>query len=297
MSQIKRVGITGASGFIGSLLTKMIDVPTTSQYDILTGQDITQTSTQMDCVASSDVIVHLAAISGLKACEDNKDYATLLNTEATVNLAHKAKDAGVRRFIFPSSSAVYGESQDFRMTETHLTDPRSHYGVTKLYAEQIMKLADRHFEVVILRKSNLYGYGMVWKGITVIDKFLEKYLAHEPLPITGTGSQRRDFVHVVDVAGLYAKLAKATKVRSGIYNIGGGECISIRELAEMVNDCGEAILGYRVGLDFKPATSEALWHDFTYDFSKAQREFQFKPSINIKFYIQERLLKHLRERP
>ncbi len=288
-----RTVVTGSSGYVGSVVSKKLKIHKSDQYDILEGRDLTDTSTMLDA-SSADIIVHLAAISGIKACTDDPARATLINTETTIELAKNAKERGCRRFIFASSSAVYGEAQEYKMSESHPTEPRSIYGQTKLAAEKIIELAGKSFEVIILRKSNLYGYALISKGITVLDQFIDRFLKHEPITITGSGSQRRDFLHVMDAVGVYCKLAQAKKTRSGIYNLGGGENPSIRELAEMVNDIGEAIFGYRVGIAYTQSSNEALWHDFAYDFKKSESTFQFKPVFTIDDVIKEKLLIGLR---
>ena len=288
-----RIVVTGSSGFVGSVVCKKLGVKRAERYDLTEGDDLLNPATLSDA-SKADVIIHLAAIAGIKQCQDDPEKARAINTDVTLQLAKEAKAAGTRRFIFASSSAVYGEAQEFRMEETHPTEPRSVYGQTKLDAEKILDLASKTFEVIIIRKSNLYGYGLTYKGITVLDKFIDGFLSKTPFSITGSGGQRRDFLHVIDAAGLYCKLAQAKKVRSGVYNLGGGENPSIRELAEQVNEIGEAIFGYRVGITNTPSTNEAIWHDFLYDYKKAEAQFQFKPVFTLDDVIKERLLIGLR---
>lgn len=284
-----RISITGSEGFLGGVIKKLLSIPYDSQYDILTGKDITRSEVQDEIASKFDILIHLAALSGVKACSNNPDYAKNLNIDSTLELARKLKISGGKRFIFASSSAVYGEACTYKMDESHPVNPRSLYGQTKLAAEKILDLADKKFEIIIFRQSNLYGFGMKWKGITVIDQFIHNYLNKLPLNIIGTGSQKRDFVHVMDVMSLYSKVAQVKKVRSGIYNVGGTETYSIRALAELINDLGESILGYRVPIEFTPANNEVLWHDFKFDYSKAMMEFQYKPVMTLDDYIKERL--------
>ena len=291
------IKVTGSSGYVGSLLCKILNLPLENRFDILdcnNPMDIKHDSVQELICNKADVIVHLAGISGLKACQDNEILSNETNTLATVRLAEKAKKSGVKRFIFASSSAVYGEAQRYRMDEAHPTEPRSSYGQQKLRAEEILKLACKTFEVIILRKSNLYGYGLTCKGITVIDKFLESVVKNEAIIITGTGAQRRDFFHVLDAVIVYKRLALSKKLRSGIYNLGGGETPSIRELAEKINDLADLILSRRSEIQFKPDTLGMMSHDFRYDFSKARCEFGYTPSFTTDFYIKEKLLIELR---
>ncbi len=289
-----KIAVTGASGFLGSWLCKILDVPKDMQFDLPDG-DIRKNDV-LKWIVSADTIIHLAAISGVGDCERNSEKANEINYEATIELAEAARKSRVKKIVFASSSSVYGEANDYHINEQHETIPRGVYGATKLKAERYLsKLTSDSFRIIILRKSNLYGYGIKWKGKTVLDQFIEKYLSKTNITIAGNGTQKRDFVHLYDAARLYKQIALNEKARSGIYNVGGQETISIRALADLVNEIGESILGYRVGVEYIDADSGAGWHDFKYDWSKAQMEFQYQPHFTLDDYIKERIGKWLRE--
>ena len=287
-----RIAITGHEGYLGSLVFRLLSDYHPKGYDIL--NDITKKPNQLDICHNTDVIINLAALSGIKACDDNEVLAMETNCTANIDLCKMAKKFKVKRFIFSSTSAVYGEVEQPLMDELHPTNPRNIYGKTKLWAESILKYADNKFEVIILRQSNLYGMGIKCKGITVIDKFIESAINGTAIKISGDGSQLRDFAHVMDVANLHKKLALAKKVRSGIYNVGGGEILSIKTLANLVNENSKAILGHEVPILFVHSDNGSLFHNFTYDYSKAKMEFQYAPFFSIDYYIKERMLAHLR---
>ena len=294
----RQILVTGSSGFIGSWLCRFLKIPEDLQYDIKKSpeEDITKPET-VKRIANSNatVLIHLAGLSGVKDCEDDSRRARCVNTKATLELARACKASGFKRFIFASTSSVYGETSQYVIDERHPTQPRCEYGLTKLKAERILDLSVKGFEVAILRKSNVYGYGTYWKGRTVIDAFIKQYIDQNPFRITGAGLQKRDFLHIHDAARLYAQIAKSKRVRSGIYNVGGGEVISIRALADLVNNIGESVLGWRCDIEEIPSNSkEASWHDFRYDYQKAQMEFQFKPALTLDDYIKERFLYEIR---
>lgn len=291
---MKKIVVTGANGFIGSWICQIGEIDKSLQYDILNGDDIRFKDVQLDIAHNSECVIHLAAESGIEACQKNPGLALELNTKATIELAEQCKKSGCRRFIFASSSAVYGEAGNYFIDENHPASPRTVYGQSKLGAEKILGLADSNFEVIILRKSNVYGYGMFYKGITVIDRLIEKFIDRQPFEIAGDGAQKRDFVHVQDVANLYLKITRASKVRSGIYNVGGTETVSIRKLAGFVNDIGSSIFGYRVSTNYGKGESGVSWHDFKYDWKKARMEFQYQPKFRIEDYLKERFLLEMR---
>jgi len=288
------ISITGSNGFVGMWLCRALSINNYNRFDVLEGNDITRQSIQKKVVSGHSTVIHLASISGLKACQDDPKKARLINTVATMNLAKLAKRHNVKRFIFASTSAVYGESNSYLMNEQHDLNPRSVYGKTKLAAEKILDLSNNNFTVIILRKSNIFGWGYMWKGITVIDKFIEKYFNKEPFEIRGDGSQKRDFVNLQDIIWLYKEIATAKSVKSGIYNIGGNECISIIALAEMVNSIGEYMFGYRVPIKHHNGDLGMTSHDFKYSSDKARCEFKFVPQFDIKSYLIERFKHEMR---
>ena len=293
----RRITITGNRGYIGAFLERVMRTGghIVTGYDIRTihSDDIRLKETQEVIARNSDVVIHLAALSGVAAC---KEYEIAMETNyvGTTDLALRCKELGVKRFIFASTSAVYGETRSFRLSEDHPKNPRNTYGSSKLYAEKILGNATDEFQVIILRKSNVYGMGLSCKGITVLDKFVESYLRKQPIMIVGSGTQKRDFLHIMDAVRLYAWLAVTPNRNSGVYNVGGGQCISIRELADMVNEIGRNVFGYTVDV----TTSENVrdgFHDYVYDFERVRMEHLFKPAFTLDDYIKERMLMAMRE--
>ncbi len=289
-----KVAVTGASGLVGSWFCTINQIPLCDRYDIQTGQDITDKRLRSEIVKDAGVVLNLAALSGIASCNQDPRLAKRVNEDACVELAKEAKRAGVRRFIQASTSSVYGETSRYRINESHPTEPRSLYGKTKLKAEKILSLSDEEFEVVILRKSNIYGCGMFSKPNTVIDSFLRSYLTKEPMKIAGNGYQKRDFLHIMDVVRLYSQIVQADKVRSGIYNVGGSETMSINQLADTVNEIGNASCGWRVPLEYIQTDGGMTSHEFVYDYSKARMEWQYKPVFTVRDYISEHLFAEMR---
>lgn len=285
---LKKIAVTGSSGFIGSLLCRRLEIPELRRGSRSQGREL-----DLDC----DCLVHLAGLSGIKQCEENPELVYRVNADETLRLAETAKEAGIRRFVFASTSAVYGEAVRSLINEGHPTHPKSVYGKSKLKGEEVFVLADESFEVVVLRKSNVYGYGLSLKGRNAVDLFLERYFARKPIEITGDGAQMRDFIHVMDAVRIYAEVATAEQVKSGIYNVGGPESISILALAEKINKVGKALLGYEVPLEFKPGKEGVQWRGARYDCSKARSGLHYEPIFALEDYLKERMLMTLRERP
>ena len=293
---MSNIAITGSEGFVGSLLRKMLVLPDSQCFDTTIGHDITNPHIIEQICQRANTVIHLGAVSGVVNCEGREPYARLVNTEATINLAERMRDIpGMKRLIFASSASVYGEAEQYIMDEKHPCNPRTVYGLSKLAAERIMQFASRDFHIITLRPSNIYGYGTMWKENTVLNAFIKKYLSNEPIEISGNGSQKRDFVHILDICRLYKLLATTGNLRSGVFNVGGDETLSMRALAEMVNDIGEAILGYRVPVTFKPSAQDSLYHDFIYSSASAKQAFQYSPIFRVSDFIKERFMMHLRK--
>jgi len=162
--------LTGSDGFIGSWLKNYLKLPQERCFDILHGRDMCERQYQEMVCQENATLILLHAISGIKQCNDDPDRAHRTNTESIIQIAELAKKRGVKRIIFASSSSVYGEVNSYHIEEDHPTKPRSVYGASKLAAENIIKLSDS-MEIIILRKSNVYGWGQYWKK-TVIDNFI-----------------------------------------------------------------------------------------------------------------------------
>ena len=294
-----RIAVTGSSGFIGSWLCRLLEIPEERRWTRAKGAsyDVGTEEGKRRIVASCDVIVHLAGISGIKNCEENPKEASRVNGEVTIQLAQSAKQAGVRRFIFASTSAVYGESQASVIDENHPVNPKTLYGKTKLQGETVLSLADRKFEVIVLRKSNIYGKGLFSKGTNAVDNLLERYLGRQAMELTGDGTQKRDFVHLTDVARVYARLAQAPdQGEGGIFNLGGPEEISIGNLAEKINEIGNRLFDYRVPIKRSGEKSGVSWSNVRFDWSKARRVLGYEPLFGLEDYIKERLLEEIRSR-
>jgi UDP-glucose 4-epimerase len=160
------------------------------------------------------------------------------NVVGTVRLLEACRNAPIRRFIYSSSSAIFGEAHELPIDEDHPLNPLSFYALSKLTAEKYVRLAASLLSIptVSLRYFNVYGTPMEDNEYTgVISIFLRRLEQRQPLVIYGDGTQVRDFVYVDDV--VQANLRAACHGRSGaVYNIGTGQSTSVRELAETLMD-------------------------------------------------------------
>jgi len=184
-----------------------------------------------------DGVIHLAAIVSVD--EAIKDPFSIFQTNAigTLNLLEAARKFGIEKFVYASSTAVYGEPISLPVRENHPTRPTNPYGASKLAGESLVVSYNKTYglRTVSLRYFNVYGPRMTTGPYAgVIAKFITATLDGGTLVIHGDGSQTRDFIYVKDVAK--ANLVALESSEIGVFNIGTGHETSISELARIIMD-------------------------------------------------------------
>ena len=247
---MKKVIVTGGAGFIGStLVDKLIDegLDVIVLDNLSTGKEsnINPKAEFIKCDVSKDrplfndvdTVFHLAATPQVQHSIENPTDNN--NRDSVINMLNISKKSGVKRFIFTSSSAVYGNPKYTPIDENHPTNPLSPYGLHKLVGEQYCKLYSDLYglDTVSLRYFNAYGERMSNEGAykSVISVFKEQHKKKEPLNIVNDGEQRRDYVHVDDIvkANLICGFKKDKPFNGEIYNVGSGVAYSVNEIADM----------------------------------------------------------------
>jgi UDP-glucose 4-epimerase len=249
--------VTGGAGFIGSnLVDKLIELGhevicidnesaesndqfywnTKAQnykYDICDYNLISPLFKNVDCV------FHLAAESRIQPATKNPMKTTLVNTFGTNVVLQCAREAGVKRVIYSSTSSAYGRNK-VPNTESQPDDCLNPYSVSKVNGEKLCKMYTELFglETIAFRYFNVYGDRQPLKGqyAPVIGLFLKQYHESKPLTIVGDGLQRRDFTNISDV--VQANIL-ASQVKNGfgeVYNVGTGTNYSILDIANMISN-------------------------------------------------------------
>lgn len=247
--------VTGGAGFIGSNLAedllnkghevivvddlsngKLEHVPKGVKFHQL---DICLTDELTSLSQGVDIIVHLAALPRVQFSIDEPFKAQRVNVDGTLSVLEAARVSGVKRVVFSSSSAVYGDQETLPLNEELPTLPKSPYALHKLTGEHNMRLwHELHgIETVSLRFFNIYGPNMNPEGAyaLVIGKFLKMRKQGQSLTITGDGEQTRDFVHVSDLVAALELATESKKVGHGeVINVGSNQSVSIKKLASLV---------------------------------------------------------------
>lgn len=278
-----RVLVTGHKGFIGShlyrtLLEQGYDV---LGWDLKDGNDVTQ-MLPADLNNGREerrvgVIFHLAAMPRVPLSIERPGYTNWHNVEGTLRVLWVAKEAGVRRVIYSSSSSVYGD-QKMPLKETMNPSPMSPYAVQKLTGEYYCKVFSEIYgiETVSLRYFNVYGEGMKADDpySPCIAIFLDQKMRGEALTVLG-GKQTRDFTYVGDVVRANILAMSSNKVGKGeVINIGGGKSYSIDEVASFISD-------KVVHLPQRKGEPLHTWAEVL----KAHELFGWSPTVNLKDWL------------
>lgn len=243
----------------------------------------------------ADVVLHLAAISGVDDCANHAELAYEVNVHGTDNVAWWCRKHGAA-LVFPCTMGVIGDPQSFPITVDHPRDPLNWYGRTKLLNERAIEtFADGAFPAHLFMISNLYGHHRiddetVTKG-TVINFFLRRALAGETLTVYEPGTQSRNYVHVRDVAQAYvdsverlldALDADETGVRK--FEIASDEDPSVMAVARLVRDVVAEEHGRTPDVELveNPRTDETLVDSFAVDTTRAERELGWVPEYSIE---------------
>ena len=197
------------------------------------------TITDFSAFYNADGMFHLAALPQVQPSINNPIKYHSVNVNGTLNMLVACKEMGIKRFVFSSSSAVYGDVKSLPTTEAADLNPVSPYGLHKLIGEQYCQLFDKIYdmETFSLRYFNVFGPRQPLSGdySLVMGKFANQLLNKSPLTINGDGEQRRDFIYVGDVVDANIACMTIDSSKNNIINIGSGYNISVNELADMLS--------------------------------------------------------------
>ena len=186
-----------------------------------------------------DVVFHLAAMTSIRQSIEEAGTCMLVNVVGTENMLALSRKFEVNRFVFVSSSAVYGSSPKKSQKETDELCPTNPYAYSKWFGENICKMNSELYgiDTVCFRPFNIYGPRQPAKGdyAPVIGKFEQQKSGGSPLTVFGDGEQRRDFIHVDDVCdALILGAFDQESQRGEVYNLGSNKNYSVNQIAQMI---------------------------------------------------------------
>ncbi len=217
-----KILITGSSGFVGTYLVKKLsNKHQIIKYDLKEGQDVLNSELLSKKLKGVDLVIHLAAfISAQESWERPMDYIRN-NALGTLSVVDCSIKSSVKKIIFFSSAAVK-------------VKPLTPYAVSKINAEEIVKLYSNQVNVVIVRPENIYGLGQKANYGYVIHNFIKAIKFGEDIKIYGSGNQSRDFVYIDDVVNTVEKLVDLDIKSGSVIGLGTGRETKIIDLAKLV---------------------------------------------------------------
>lgn len=236
----------------------------------------------------ADVIVHLAANTGVQPSICNPKFDCETNVIGTLNVLEACRDNNISKFIFASSGAPLG-GQIPPLHEEMPAKPISPYGASKLAGEGYCQAYAAAFGVttVILRFGNVYGPGSIKKD-SVVSKFFKRGLKGLPIQIYGNGMQTRDYIFIDDLIAAIQLSATTNLNGANIYQIATSRETSILELVTHIKNALRDYRGIDLKVDFShPITGDAL-QNFS-DTSKAERELGWRASTELSFGLMKTL--------
>lgn len=252
--RLTKVLVTGGGGFIGSHLvdelqnqgyaTIAIDINfshRSEEAECVTGS-IMDSSLLTKVVADVDIVFHLAASFGHKLSMEDPVEDMEINVRGTLNLLEACRKSSVKSVVYASTSAIFGDPQEFPLREDSLYDPLTPYSVSKLTGEYYTMLYHRIYGLptTSIRLFNIYGpreYPSPYRG--VVSRFLYQIMAGKPIKIYGSGEETRTFTFVKDAAQGFVKAAGKEEAVGQCFNIAGVREVSITELIDILSKMTE----------------------------------------------------------
>lgn len=291
--------VTGGAGFIGSNITaelvrrgatvRVADDFSTGKRANLNGLDdrielligdLADLDFARRAVEGATYVIHQAAIPSVPRSVADPLMNNRANVQATLNVLIAARDAGVRRLVYASSSSVYGEAVNGAKREAMHLWPLSPYGVSKLAAEQYCMAFHTvyGFEAVALRYFNVFGprQDPASEYAAVIPRFITALLSGRPPTIYGDGEQTRDFTYVGNIVAANLRALEAPGVAGQVFNIAMGQATSLNQLAD--------ILGELTRVSLPPIYAEPRPGDIRHsvaDVSRAREVLGFTPQVSL----------------
>lgn len=295
-ARVNKIVVTGGAGFIGShlvsaLVERSFDVHVIDNFSGGKKRKVNQTATYHNSdirnineikpvFAGASCVFHTAALPRVQVSIRDPKTTHEINVDGTFNVLLAAKETGVKRVVYSSSSSIYGNQDKYPLREDFEARPMSPYGLQKYIGELLCRTFSQVYglETVSLRYFNVYGPNCDFDGpyALVIGRFLKQRVAGEPLTVVPPGTQSRDFTHVSDVVRANLLAMESPKVGKGeVINIGAGNDRTVAELASMIGGPTKFIEPR-----FEPQRTIA-------DISRAKKLLGWEPEVSLEDGIRE----------
>jgi nucleoside-diphosphate-sugar epimerase len=290
--------VTGGGGFIGSNLVRaliergddvrVLDNFSTGNRANLAGLGVEMVEGELrsyervhNAIRGVEVVFHQGALPSVPRSVQDPLTTNAVNVEGTLNVLLAARDEGVRRIVFASSSSVYGNAGALPRVETQAPEPISPYGVAKLAAERYCTSFSNVYglETVALRYFNVFGPRQDPRSqyAAVVPKFIRLIAAGSPVPIDGDGGQSRDFTYIANVVEANLAAAEAPGAAGRVLNVATGTSATVNELAEAIGRILDRPVE-RTHRDPRPGDVRASWADI----AAARETLGWEPRVSLE---------------
>ena len=292
--------VTGGAGFIGSNIcgkltsqgcfVRVIDNLLTGKKSNLAGiidniefieADMGDEKVARSAMKDIDVVLHQGALPSVPRSVDDPAATHKHCVDATFTLLLAARDAGIKRFVYASSSSAYGDTPTLPKVETMPTSPLSPYAVGKLVGEYYAKVFYEVFglETISLRYFNVFGPNQdpTSQYAAAIPAFVTAILKDEPPTVYGDGEQSRDFSYIDNVVEANLLAARAEKTCGEVLNIACGQAVTVNEVIDCINE----LLGKNIKPIYTASRPGDVKHSLA-DITLAQKTIDFKPIVLFK---------------
>ncbi len=292
--------VTGGAGFIGSNICRRLAAEgcfVRVVDNLLTGKksnlarfmdkiefieaDMGDEKVACSAMQDIDVVVHQGALPSVPRSVDDPAATHRHCVDATFTLLLAARDAGIKRFVYASSSAAYGDTPTLPKVETMSPAPLSPYAVGKLVGEYYCSVFYNVYglETISLRYFNVFGPNQdpASQYAAAIPAFVTAILKDQPPTIYGDGEQSRDFTYVDNVVEANLLAARAKQTKGEIVNIACGEAVTVNAIIDMINE----ILGKDIKPIYAPARPGDVKHSLA-DITLAEKLIGFKPKVSFR---------------
>jgi len=296
---VTKVLVTGGAGFIGSNLVRallergddvrVLDNFSTGNRANLAGLDVEVVEGELrsyervhNAVRGVELVFHLGALGSVPRSVQDPLTSTAVNVEGTLNVLLAARDEGVRRVVYSSSSSVYGTRRELPVREELAPDPISPYGVAKMAAERYCISFSRvyeRFESVVVRYFNVFGPRQSPQSqyAAVVPLFIDAIAAGRPIRVDGDGEQRRDFTYVDNVVDGTIRAGDAPGASGRILNVAASAPASVNQLADLIG----TILGAPVTREHGPPRAGDI-RDSWADVTAARDLLGWEPAVDLE---------------
>lgn len=305
--------VTGGAGFIGSNLAKgllsegeqvrVLDNFSTGRrenlreieddIELIEG-DICDFHVALDACEGIDFVLHQAALPSVNRSVENPLTSNEKNINGTLNVLECARRQGVKRFVFASSSSVYGDTPTLPKHEGMTPSPMSPYAVTKLTCEFYCRVYSSLYDLpcVAFRYFNIFGPNQDPNSdyAAVIPRFITSLLNDEQPVFFGDGLQSRDFTYIDNVVNAVLTVCRAREIKPGEYNLACGGQYTLRELLKQLN----AILGKNIEARQAPPRAGDIKHSFA-DVSRVEEAFGISPVVEFSEGLEKTIAHYQRE--